>query len=69
MRERVTTVAWVTPLLKGYNRPREHLRHTLGIEPFAGLTLTGVHLDPPTLGIEGIGIVAIEPPAEGAGDV
>jgi hypothetical protein len=66
MREHVSTVAWVTPIIKGYNRPREHLRRTLGIEPFAGLTLTGVHLDPPALGIEGVGIVAIEPLQSGA---
>jgi len=59
MRETVATVAWVTPLLKGYNRPREHLRDTLGIEPFAGLTLTGVHLDPPALGIEGVGVIDV----------
>ena len=63
MRESVATVAWVTPLLKGYNRPREHLRRTLGIEPFAGLTLTGVHLDPPALGIEGVGVIALTHPA------
>ncbi len=59
MRETVEVVAWVTPLLKGYNRPREHLRRTLGIEPFAGLTITGVHLDPPALGIDGFGVVML----------
>jgi hypothetical protein len=66
MRETVATVAWVTPLLKGYNRPREHLRRTLGLDPFAGLTLTGVHLDPPALGVEGVGVIALPQLAEPA---
>jgi hypothetical protein len=54
----VQVVAWVTPLIKGYNRPHEHLRRWFGITPFAGLNVTSVHLDPPALGIEGLGIVA-----------
>jgi hypothetical protein len=54
----VQVVAWVTPLIKGYNRPHEHLHRWFGISPFAGLNVTSVHLDPPALGIEGVGVVA-----------
>jgi len=54
----VRVVAWVTPLIKGYNRPHEHLHRWFGISPFAGLNVTSVHLDPPALGIEGLGIAA-----------
>ena len=54
----VQVVAWVTPLIKGYNRPHEHLNRWFGISPFAGLNVTSVHLDPPALGIEGLGVVA-----------
>ena len=53
----VRVVAWVTPLIKGYNRPHEHLHRWFGITPYAGLNVTSVHLDPPALGIEGLGIV------------
>ncbi len=53
----VRVVAWVTPLIKGYNRPQENLNRWFGITPFAGLNVTSVHLDPPALGIEGLGIV------------
>ncbi len=58
MRERIEIVAWVTPLIKGYNHPQEHLRRLFGITPFAGLNVTSLHLDPPALGIEGVGVVA-----------
>jgi len=54
----VQVVAWVTPLIKGYNRPQEHLNRWFGISPFAGLNVTSVHLDPPALGIDGLGVVA-----------
>ena len=54
----VAVVAWVTPLIKGYNHPQAQLQRWFGITPFAGLTVTSVHLDPPALGIEGLGIVA-----------
>lgn len=54
---RVEAVAWVTPLIKSYNGPREQLRRRFGIDPFAGLSITSVHLDPPALGIEGVGTV------------
>jgi hypothetical protein len=53
----VQVVAWVTPLIKGYNRPHEHLQRWFGIAPFAGLNVTSVHLDPPALGIDGLGVV------------
>jgi len=56
-REDVQVVAWVTPLIKGYNRPHEHMRRWFGITPFAGLNVTSVHLEPPAIGIEGLGIV------------
>ena len=59
--EEVTVVAWVTPLIKGYNRPHEHLRRWFGISPFAGLNVTSVHLEPSAIGIEGIGIVEFSP--------
>lgn len=51
---RVEVVAWVTPLMKGYNRPQEVLRHHFGLEPFAGVTITSVHLDPPAIGVAGV---------------
>jgi len=56
-RDDVQVVAWVTPLIKGYNRPDEHLRRWFGITPFAGLNVTSVHLEPPAIGIDGLGIV------------
>lgn len=58
IRDDVRVVAWVTPLIKGYNRPHEHLRQWFGISPFAGLNVTSVHLEPPAIGIDGLGIVA-----------
>jgi len=60
--DEVTVVAWVTPLIKGYNRPHEHLHRWFGILPFAGLNVTSVHLEPAAIGIEGIGIVEFSPP-------
>jgi hypothetical protein len=54
---RVEVVSWVTPLIKTYNGPREHLRRHFGIDPFAGLSVLGVQLDPPALAIEGLGVV------------
>jgi len=56
--EEITVAGWVTPLIKGYNRPHEHLHRWFGIVPFAGLNVTSVHLDPPAIGIEGVGIVS-----------
>ena len=53
----VRVVTWVTPLIKGYNRPVEYMRRTIGVTPFAGLTVTSVHLAPAAIGIEGLGTV------------
>jgi len=55
---RVETVAWATPLIKGYNRPQNLLRRWFGIEPFAGVNVVGLRLDPPALDVEGVGLVA-----------
>ena len=54
---RVEVAAWVTPLIKSYNRPQEHLARAYGIVPFAGLTVTAVHLHPGAVGIAGVGTV------------
>ncbi len=54
---RVEVVAWVTPLIKGYNGPQEHLRRAFGIRPFAGVNVTSLHLDPPAIGVEGVGVL------------
>lgn len=54
----VEVVAWVTPLIKGYNRPQEHLRSAFGIEAFAGINILGLSLDPPAIDVEGIGPIA-----------
>jgi hypothetical protein len=55
---RVDVVSWVTPLIKAYNGPDEHLRHHFGITPFAGVWVTSVHLDPCAIGVEGAGVLA-----------
>jgi hypothetical protein len=54
----VEVVAWVTPLIKGYNRPQEHLQRLFGVTPFAGLNVTSVQIDPPAIGIDGLGVLA-----------
>lgn len=54
----VEVVSWVTPLIKGYNGPFEFLERTIGVQPFAGLNVTSVHLSPHAIGVEGVGIVA-----------
>jgi hypothetical protein len=53
----VSVVAWVTPLIKSYNRPREHLWQSFKLQPFAGLDLYTVHLDPPAIGVTGVGSI------------
>lgn len=53
----IDVVAWVTPLIKGYNGPFEFLSRTVGVRPFAGVNVTSVHLDPPAIGVEGVGIL------------
>ena len=55
--DRVELIGWVTPLIKGYNRPRERLAQRFGCHPFAGITVTSVHLDPPAIGVEGLGVM------------
>jgi hypothetical protein len=57
---KVQVVSWVTPLIKGYNRPQEHLQRLFGVTPFAGLNVTGVQVDPPAIGIEGLGVVRFD---------
>ena len=54
----VSVQTWVTPLLKGYNGAAEILQSRCGITPFAGVTITSLHVDPPAIGIEGIGVLA-----------
>lgn len=55
----VEVVAWVTPIIKTYNQPEGHLRRTFNLVPFAGISVTGVQLEPPAIGIGGVGVVAI----------
>jgi hypothetical protein len=54
----VSVVAWVTPLIKGYNRPQEHLWRTCGLRPFAGIDFSAVYLEPPAVGVAGLGTFA-----------
>jgi hypothetical protein len=54
----VSVVAWVTPIIKGYNRPHDHLRHHFNLQPFAGINVTSLHLEPRAIGVEGVGVVA-----------
>ncbi len=58
---RVEVVGWVTPLIKGYNAPQERLDRAFGVRPFAGINVTSVHLDPPAIGVEGVGVLAFAP--------
>jgi hypothetical protein len=55
---RVSVVSFVTPLIKVYNRPYEHLQQALGLRPFAGIDVTRVHLDPPAIGVDGVAAFA-----------
>ena len=55
---RVDVVSWVTPIIKAYNGPDEHLEHHFGITPFAGIWVTSVHLDPCAIGVQGAGVLA-----------
>ncbi|MFM9108316.1 MAG: hypothetical protein ACKOWF_16640 [Chloroflexota bacterium] len=55
---RVELAAWVTPLIKGYNHPQQQLREWFGIEPFAGVNVTGLSLDPPAIAVDGVGWLA-----------
>ena len=62
---RVSVVAWVTPLIKSYNRPREHLWRSFKLQPFAGLDLYSVNLDPPAIGVTGVGCIGFAAEADG----
>ena len=55
---RIDVVSWVTPIIKAYNAPDDHLRQNFGITPFAGVWVTSVHLDPCAIGVEGAGVLA-----------
>jgi hypothetical protein len=54
----VEVVAWVTPIIKGYNRPHDHLRRHFNLYPFAGINVTSLHLEPRAIGVEGVGVIA-----------
>jgi hypothetical protein len=54
---KVSVVAWVTPLIKSYNQPRQHLWQAFQLHPFAGLDLYAVNLDPPAIGVSGAGML------------
>ncbi|MFL5761181.1 MAG: hypothetical protein ACJ789_15790 [Thermomicrobiales bacterium] len=54
----VEVVAWVTPIIKGYNRPHDHLLRLFNLRPFAGINVTSLHLDPRAIGVDGLGVVA-----------
>jgi hypothetical protein len=57
---RIDVVAWVTPLIKSYHQPQALLKRKIGIEPFAGISVTSVHVDPCAIGIEGAGLFAFD---------
>jgi hypothetical protein len=54
----VEVVAWVTPIIKGYNRPHEHLMRHFNLHPFAGINITSLHLEPRAIGVDGVGVLA-----------
>jgi hypothetical protein len=56
----VNVVAWVTPMIKGYNRPHDHLKQQFNLQPFAGINVTSLHLEPRAIGVEGVGVVAFK---------
>lgn len=51
----VELVAWATPLIKLYNNPQKLLQRWFGLEAFAGVSVTGLHLDPPAIEVQGAG--------------
>jgi hypothetical protein len=57
----IKVVSWVTPIIKSYNRSDEVLRERFGINPFAGVSLTCVQLEPPAIGIDGLGVMGFAP--------
>jgi hypothetical protein len=50
-------VAWATPLIKSYNRANTILRDSFDINPLAGVSIIGIQIDPPAIGIAGLGWV------------
>jgi hypothetical protein len=58
---RVAVAAWVTPLIKGYNRPLEQLWQMCELRPFGGVDVSAVHLDPPAIGVADVGPLAFAP--------
>jgi hypothetical protein len=63
---RVSVVAFVTPLIKVYNNPYEHLWQVFGLRPFAGIDITSVSLEPPAIGVAGVGMLAFAPGRDSA---
>jgi hypothetical protein len=57
----VEVVAWVTPIIKTYNQPEGHLQRTFNLAPFAGISVTSVQMEPPAIGIGGVGFVRTTP--------
>jgi len=64
----VQVVAWVTPFIKTYTKQMglnidsdtvHPLEQLIGVKPFAGVEITGLQLDPPALGIGGVGMLAL----------
>ena len=59
----VAVVAWVTPLIKGYNHPEAVLRRHFDLTPFAGLNVIGLSLDPAAIAVAGVsGVLAFATP-------
>jgi hypothetical protein len=58
----ISVVAWVTPLIKLYNHAAAVLQDRFGITPFAGIGLTALYVDPPVIGFDGLGAIALDDP-------
>ena len=56
----IAVVAWITPMIKSYNRPQEQLQRLLGITPFAGIEITALQSEPPAIGIAGLGMLPLK---------
>lgn len=56
----IEVVAWATPLIKYYNQAATLMHERFGITPFAGIGLTALQLDPPVIGIDGLGNIALD---------
>ncbi len=55
---KVSIVAWVTPLIKGYNHPYDLLWKAFRLRPFVGVDVSAVHREPAAIGVAGIGTFA-----------